>query len=527
MKRVVKWLVILAVLGAAGYFGYQYYLSQQTPAVAVESGYTQVAVARGNLEKSVTGTGTLSISQTQDVALDFAVTLSEVLVSAGDAVAEGQPLFKVDADALQATIDALQVELTTAEETIASLSAEYSSTEVARYGIAGRVKQSYLETGRQLEDIMAEHGALVLLSLDKTMRVEVPAGDFAIGDTVKIRSTEGTAEGSVVELTGDTAVISFSDAFALEGETVHVLNAAFKELATGTATIHTPYWVTSTAKGYISIAYGTLNARVTSSSRLAYLTNVPTSEEYFVQLKERERLNALMSEAKQLLQDGTICAPVAGVVQSASAAGQAEQAAHTVLATLYVGDAKQMVVSVDELDITGVAVGQEADLVMDAISDKTYSATVSYVSQIGVSSSGVTVYDVTLDIDGDDQLKIGMNGTATIKIEQVNDVLLVPIAALNSSRDGQYVWLASDAAEGDEPGVKTFVTTGLSDEDFAEVTSGLSEGDEVMLTREAVTNAMQNGFGGMMMDFGGSGMPAGAPSGGGERPSGGFSGGGR
>ncbi len=534
MKKVIKWLLILVVLGAAGYFGYQFYLSRtQTSAEASTTAYTQVAVATGDLEKSVTGTGSLSISQTQNVTLEFPVTISEALVVAGDSVAEGQEMYRIDPDALQTTIDSLQTELETAESEIVTLSSDYSSAEVIKYGIKGRVKLSYLEAGRQIEDIMAEYGKLLLLSLDGTMRVEIPAGDLAIDDVVKVRAAAGTTAGVVAEVNGDTAVISFTDTYALQDEEVQVLTNDLKPLGSAAAQIHMPYWVTSTAKGYVSIAYVEINAKVYKASRMVYLTNVPTSDEYAAQVKERERLTNLIQSAKALQAGGVICAPVAGIVNSALTASTVEQAENTVLASLYVGDAKQMIVSVDELDIINVAVGQNVDIVMDAISDKTYSATVSYVSQIGTTSSGVTVYDVTLDIAGDDQLRIGMNGTATIKIEQVTGVLLVPITALNSSRDGQYVWLydASITAEsGDDPGVKTFVTTGLSDETYAEVTSGLSEGDVVLVTREASTSSTSStDFGGGMMDFanmGGGDMPS-MPSGGGSAPSGGGNGGGR
>ena len=107
-------------------------------------------------------------------------------------------------------------------------------------------------------------------------------------------------------------------------------------------------------------------------------------------------------------------------------------------------------------------------------------------------------------------------------------MLLVPITALNTSRGESYVWLKSDAAADGEPGVRTTVETGLSDENYAEVLSGLSEGDVVLITREASTStdSRENGMGGgMMMDFGG-GMPGGAFDGG-AAPAGGPAGGDR
>ena len=73
--------------------------------------------------------------------------------------------------------------------------------------------------------------------------------------------------------------------------------------------------------------------------------------------------------------------------------------------------------------------------------------------------------------------------------------------------------------------MRTTVETGLSDENYAEVLSGLSEGDVVLITREATTSttdSRENGMGGMMMDMGG-GMPGGSFDGG--MPGGSFDGG--
>ena len=99
--------------------------------------------------------------------------------------------------------------------------------------------------------------------------------------------------------------------------------------------------------------------------------------------------------------------------------------------------------------------------------------------------------------------------------------LLVPLTALNASRGQSYVWVRSENAAADEPGVRTVVETGLSDENYAQVVSGLNEGDVILITREAdESTAFRNngGFGGGMMNFGG-GMPS-MPSGGsrGGRP---------
>lgn len=128
MKKALKGLLLLAVLGAAGFFGYRYYQSLQTP--VVETGgkaYRQVTIAKGDLSQSITGTGALSIGETQDVTLPYGVTVTGTLTGVGDVVQPGTPLLSLDLEALQSAIDTLQTELDTVESDMASLSADYSS----------------------------------------------------------------------------------------------------------------------------------------------------------------------------------------------------------------------------------------------------------------------------------------------------------------------------------------------------------------------------------------------------------------
>lgn len=523
MKKVFKVLLLLLVLGIAGFFGYRYDQKRRadaSPAMA-QSAYTEYTLSRGSLSKEVTGTGTLSISQKEDVHLESAVTVTEALVAAGDSVSAGQPLLRVDTVALQTAIDTLEEELSTTESDLASLSGSYSSTAYVRMPQDARIKEVYIQPGQYIQDVMEEKGCIALLSLDGWMYVEVPEAEgMTIGTTVKVQVGRTNVDGTVRGLTDGTALITFSDGYGAEGEEVSL---TFKgdSLGNAVAHIHLPYRLTTTQKGYIYSVSLTENARKWKNNTVCYLINVPMSDEYDVLTDTRERQSEQLASLRSILLTGTVDAPQDGIVASVAEPSITEYAAKETLASLYVGEEREMVVSVDELDIISVAVGQEVSLVMDALPDDTYTGTVSKVSQLGTATSGVTVYDVTLSINGDERLKLGMNGTATIRVEERENVLLVPITALNTSRGKSYVWLKSED-ETDEPGIRTEVETGLSDETYAEVTGGLIEGDVVLITRESSGADSQQGRGVMGMP-GGMQMPSGMPGGssGGSAPQGG------
>lgn len=526
MKKAIAVILTLCILGAAGYFGWQAY--QKYIAQPADSGsatlVTPYTVTRGNLSKTVTGTGTLSISQTENVSLDYGVTVTETLVEEGDTVTAGQALLSVDTSALQMAIDTLQDELDSTVSELATLSDSYSTTTYVKMPMDGRVKEVYIEKGQYLQDVMTEKGCIALLSLDGLMTAEISAPEgMSINDTVKVTAGRSYTDGTVADITDGVATITFSDAYGSEGGEVTI---TYKEEEIGTATchIHMPYQLTASEQGYIQAVYLETDVKKWQNNRVCYLTNVPTSGTYEALLTTQQEQLAQLNEMKALLAAGVITAPEDGIVSSIVSPSAVEAEAHSTLASLYVGDQKEMVVSVDELDIINVQVGQNADIAMDALTDKTYSAVVSKVSQIGTPNGGVTVYNVTLTIDGDENLKFGMNGTATIRIEEVNDVLLVPLTALNASRGESYVWLQSDSASGDEPGVRTTVETGLSDENYAQVLSGLNEGDVVLITREASSSGTDSQSGGF--DFGGMSFDMGSMPSSGDMPSGGFPGGG-
>lgn len=176
-------------------------------------------------------------------------------------------------------------------------------------------------------------------------------------------------------------------------------------------------------------------------------------------------------------------------------------------------------VNVDELDINSVSKGQQAEVTLDAIEDETFTGTVIKVgSSAGSSSGGVAKYEVELEIPGDERMKEGMNASATITIEERENVVTIPVNALQERGMKVFVYTQADD-EGNLSGEKE-VTTGLSDGESVEITEGLSEGDVVYYQKTGNISEQGNshGFGGRESGFGGE-MPGGDFPDGGNMPS--------
>ncbi len=491
--KILKTLLILAIIGGLCYLGYTYYLSQKGEAKATTASYTQSPITKGDLQKTVTGTGSLSISEKKKVSLDFDVQIDEMLVQSGEAVSVGTPLATVNQDALSDTIDTLTTEITDLDSSMASAGSSYADTAYVKSAVAGRVKAVYCEKGDQTKEVVAAHGGLLLLSVDEMMQVAIETSELKVGETVKVLEGRYTYTGSVEKVENGKAIITFPDTRTLiDAEVTVTVNSA--EVGSGKAEVHLPFVCSTTVEGYISTVYPSINSQVAKKGNILYVTNIPQTAEYKSLIKQRNEKLAILNAAKKIQLTGVIESPVEGIVNTTTEASLTAITAKTEIASIYVGGKMQMTISVDELDISGVRLEQEVQIAMDSVQDKTYGGTVAYISQIGTSSSGVTTYSVTLDVTSDTLLKMGMNGTATIVVDEVKDVVLVPVSALYTMRNKQYVWLYSqEETQSGTPGVMTFVETGFSNDSYAEVKSGLNVGDVVLVMRtgsDSATNSM-------------------------------------
>lgn len=189
----------------------------------------------------------------------------------------------------------------------------------------------------------------------------------------------------------------------------------------------------------------------------------------------------------------------------------------------------QIDLSVDELDILNVKEGQGVSVTLDALDDQSFTGEITNVSHVGTNNGGSTKYTVSCQIDKTDDMLVGMNATAVITVDSAEDVLTIPLSAVQEDNGSSYVYTTNDNGT---LGGRTEVTTGLSDDSTVEITEGLSEGDTVCykdLSGQELTssqNNVSNMRDSMMQqngssDSGKGGGPGGDSNGGGMPPSGG------
>jgi HlyD family secretion protein len=150
------------------------------------------------------------------------------------------------------------------------------------------------------------------------------------------------------------------------------------------------------------------------------------------------------------------------------------------VATL-ISDNDVATISLNEIDAAKVYPGQKVNITFDALPNLTFTGKVSNVDKAGTLNQGVVTYGVRADFDvEDDRIKPGMTVNADIVTDHKQDTLFVPNSALQNQGNAYYVQVMSSAEKKGTP-IQKAVTIGLSNDEYTEVTSGLSEGDVVVI----------------------------------------------
>lgn len=147
-----------------------------------------------------------------------------------------------------------------------------------------------------------------------------------------------------------------------------------------------------------------------------------------------------------------------------------------------------MNISIDEEDIAKVKVGQEVSITVNAYEDKTYTGTVKKINQIGTYASNGSSFSAVVSFTNDGDVKIGMSGSCSITLEKAENVISVPIEAVQTKNNEKYVVVKNE----DGTTQNVAITTGISNNAYVEVTSGLTGSEIIEMTVQTTTSNNTN-----------------------------------
>lgn len=472
----------------------------------------------GTISTVVSGSGTLTNVDVESVELPTGVELKEMLVKYGDEVAEGDLLATVDMATVRSAMSDLQAQIDALDEQISDAEGDQVSSYIYA-GVSGRVKIIYAEKGDDVANVMVENGALAVISLDGYMAMDLETDALSAGDTVTVaygetKETTGTVESAAAGV----ATILVTDNGPKHDEEVTVYTEDGTALGVAKLYVHNPLAITGYA-GTISNVAVSENSKVSASSSVFYLKDTSYSANYDSLLRSRSEKEEDLLVLLAIQKNGGIAAPVSGSVYTA--ADLDKNTTITEVASISPDVSMSVTITVDESDILSLAVDQEADVTVSSVSEDAFTGIVTEIDKS--ASSGYYTAVITLDkVEG---MLPGMTASVDVKIEGVDDAILIPVEALHQTSTSYYVYTSYDE-ETEEYGGKVDVTVGLSNDNYVEIKSGLSEGDTVYYTETiSIFDMFSNmaGMGGMSGMSGMNGGNSGGNSGG--MPSGGFSGG--
>lgn len=513
-KKGRKWMKILVVLVvvAAVVVGC---VAQTRKSVNSQLGssYLVDTVQRRDLTVAVSGTATLEPADSYNVTTLVSGEILSAPFEEGDHVEKDTLLYTLDNSDAQNSMDRANISVEQAQLNYQQALEMHSPT----VPISGVISEVYVHNG----DTVSSGTALakVVSSTELTIDFMFPytaADTFYVGQpaSVFVGDFEGSVAGTVVSIS-DTQVVT-SNGMQASSVRVKLTNpGVVSDSFTASASIggYASYGNASVHMSGVETVYATGSGTVTGFEKLAG-SNVTKGEvlctvdsESIRDQIQNAKLNLETAQlssqtAADTVDDYNIKSPISGEVieKNFKAGDKVEGVSSGNLAVIYDLSYLKLEMNVHELDIGKVEVGQKVRITSNAREGEEYIGVVDKISINGTTANGATNYPVTIVIEDYGDLLPGMNVSAQIIGEEVPDVLTVPVEAVD--RDGTVLVPGPGAMSEDGTTVadpskieKREVTVGRNDDQYIEVTDGLSEGDTILILNQAST-LMQTMMGG-------------------------------
>lgn len=502
-KKNGKWLVPVVVVAAAGAV---FLISGGgNKAASRDVTYAETTPVRQDVSNSLSGTGTLNPANTYTVK---SLVDGKILTGGfeeGDKVEEGDVLYTIDSSDASTNLEKASIALQQAQRS-------YDKTvdlQYVRAEVDGTVSSLKVAKGDQVTS--GQEVAVIRDSSKMLLNLLFPAADaanFSVGQSadVMLDGTFETLKGTITAITG-TDELSTGN-LLVRTVTIRVNNAGglttaqaatasvngVSSIASATFAYQAERTLTAQAGGTVSAINVQEGDAVSKGDILIELTGDDLTESIQSASESLRSAEISMQNQQDNMSNYTITSPISGtIIEKDAKQGDALTSGST-LCVIYDLSYLEMVINVDELQIGALSVGQKVQITADAVADKTYVGTVTRVSMKGSSSGGTTTYPITIRIDDTDGLRPGMNANAEIVVAEANNALVVPNAAVIR---GGYVLVskkspsAANAVEdmdAPEGYVYVKVETGVSDDSYTEIKSGLQEDDTVAYDTSSVSS---------------------------------------
>lgn len=483
-KRTVAAVLVIALAGGALVF----YRAKKGGGEKEE--ISTAVITRGDIEVSVTGSGTVEAYETYDIVPTVNGEIIACDVEEGDMVEEGQVLYRFDSEqsdnaikTAENNIKTSQSQLKTSANSVesAKLSLEQAQENVNNLTVTapsqGVVSNLNLAVGDNAS------GAVCQITDNTYMTALIPVSSSSVSKAAVGDSAEVVLERYMTKMAGSISRISNASVAGENGAMVtyaeiRVNNpGSVAEGTMATAVIHTAAGDVEGA-GAAELRYpdaakavaeqsGTVsqlkvkngdwvnkgdviavltNQSVTNSLKTARMSYENSLTSYENAQTSYENAQTNLSDTRKAAEDYTLTAPISGKVLSKvykkgdTVYGQNS----TTLMTIADTSRMKFTINVDELDVSTISIGQEVDVTADAIEGVAFKGEITTVSLLGTASNGVTYYPVEVTINEPGELLPGMNVDAEIITASAENVILAPSDAVSYYNGSYYVTVVGE-----------------------------------------------------------------------------------
>lgn len=526
-RRIIRGIVFLLIL-AGGAYGAKYYLDNRGSGEAEMAVITD-EVRYDSIKSVVEGSGLTRAKNSETITIATAGTVMDVLVSEGDQVTAGTPLFVIDSDAAKTAVDNARQNVQGYEKQLSALQKDIAGLNLAA-GYPGKLMETVdLNPG----DTINKGDKVAVLADDTQLRLTqyysyAYEGDLYVGQTVDVSvptlmsSIPGTVEAvhMVSRITPEGTKLFSADILVRNDGALTAKMAASATVTVGEETVY-PYEageleyyrtgdLTSTVSGTVLSSTLVDYLQVTAGQVLVRIDGEDSEAELFKLQKSLDEARKTLEEAEKNLSLCSATASIDGTVIGLTIKPGDEVAAATAILTI--SDTSSIIVNatVDERNVGNVEVGMMVELDQW---DTMAMGVVESISLASTQNNGVASYPMVIAVDNSgEESNVQINSYINYKLtaSENDNCLVLPIQCVRtvSTEEGEtatVVYIQSEerpenAMDGvviDEVIPEGFwpvpVEIGISDNYNVEIRSGVEEGT-VVFTQNQVSNSFGYGF---------------------------------
>ena len=465
MKRTILYVAlgVVVVAVAAGAI-----LMRSRGTARAEEAIRSTVVERGTMLVAVSASGNIEPQARVDLAFEVPGLVAEVPVEVGDAVETGDVLARLDTDQLALQVQQSRAALASVEAQLAQLQASAQPGEIENAQANLRAAEAQVSAAAaNLDQLQGDASAAQIAAAEAelaSVRLQQKAAQIAydrIDKKDKDRKEQARYDLYAADQALAAAQASLDDVLA--GADAEQVRAARANVAVAAA------------------------QRDAAQAQLDLLIAGASDEQIAAAEARVAQAQAALEGAELSLEQSMLRAPFDGVVAAVDVEPGERVVTGLSAVTMIDASAFRVRVGVDELDVALLIEGLAVDVKLDALPTAGLAGTVERIAPAATVDGGVVNYDVIIDLAPTDvPVRADMTANATIVVEELTDVLMIPTWVVRVDRNSGQTYVHSQAGDEVE---RVDVELGVRYEGFAQVLDGLSEGDQAVLLPES------NGFG--------------------------------